>query len=443
MEKKVLILGKGISGKAAQNLLNLLGYKTILWDEKDSFDILKDKYEFIVKSPGIPPYKDFLKILKSKIISELDLGLINSKGYKIGITGTNGKSTTTLITYLLLETLGEFSSLKTFIGGNYGIPLSEFAHLTDKSSVIVLELSSFQLFDSKYLKFDVGAILNIHEDHISWHRTFSNYMFSKLKLILNSKIRIIEERTYKKCKIAFKNLLKDKNIITFGISPNSSYFLSQDYCIYTPHIKVDLKELNCPEFLQKPFALDLLASLCIFENFVNYILKLDLKKFYNISFIKKAINKYKKLPFRLEKRQLEGIPIYNDSKSTNPHSVECALRAVNDRVILIMGGKDKGLCFNNLIPLIKKKVFKVFLFGEAKVSIYKQLKNLPNIKVCSSLEEALDEAIKLAKKHNLTILFSPGCSSFDRFKNYLERGRYFDKLLEKYKNVYEEISWIK
>lgn len=443
MKKRALVLGKGISGKAAKNLLNYLGYEVILWDEKDSLDILKENYDFIVKSPGIPPYKDFLKILKSKVISELDLGLINSKGYKIGITGTNGKSTTTLITYLLLETLGEIFPFKIFIGGNYGIPLSEFAHLTDKRSIIVLELSSFQLFDSKYLKFDVGAILNIHEDHITWHRTFSNYMYSKLKLILNSKIKIIEEKTYKKCKIAFRNLLKDKNVITFGTSFKSSYFLSQDYCIYTPNIKIDLKKLKCSEFIQKPFALDLLASLCIFENFVNYILKLDLNKFYNMDFIKKALNKYKKLPFRLEKRQLNDISIYNDSKSTNPHSVEWALKAINDRVILIMGGKDKGLCFNNLIPLIKKKVFKVFLFGEAKFSIYKQLKNLPNIKICSSLEEALDEAIKLAKENNLTILFSPGCSSFDRFKNYLERGRYFDKLLEKYKNVYEEMSWIK
>jgi len=443
VKKKVLVLGKGISGKAAQNLLNRLGYEAILWDEKDSLDILKDKYDFVIKSPGIPPYKNFLKILKSKVISELDLGLINSKGYKIGITGTNGKSTTTLITYLLLETLEELYPFKVFIGGNYGTPLSEFAHLTDEKSIIVLELSSFQLFDSKYLDFDVGAILNIYEDHISWHRTFSNYMYSKLKLILHSKIKIIEEKTYKKCKIAFKNLLKGKNIITFGMSPNNFYFLSQDYCIYTPNIKIDLKKLKFSEFLQKPFALDLLASLCIFENFVNYVLNLNLRNFYSLDFIKKALNKYKKLPFRLEKRQLEDISIYNDSKSTNPHSVEWALKTINDYVILIMGGKDKGLCFNNLIPLIRKKVFKVFLFGEAKVSIYKQLKNLPNVELCSSLEEALDEAIKLAKRNNLAILFSPGCSSFDRFKNYLERGKYFDKLLEKYKKVYEEASWIK
>ncbi len=441
MKRKVLILGKGISGKAAQKLLNYLGYKPILWDENDSLDILKDTYDFIVKSPGIPPQKEFLKILKTKIISELDLGLINSKGYKIGITGTNGKSTTTLITYLLLETLIEVFPIKVFIGGNYGNPLSEFAHLTDRESVIVLELSSFQLFDSKYLKFDVGSILNIHEDHIKWHRTFSNYMYSKLKLILNSKIKIMEEKTYKKYKVAFKNLLKDKDVITFGTSSNNAYFLSQDCYIYTPHIKINLKEFS--EFLEKPFALDLLASLCIFENFVNHILKLDLKKFYNLDFIKKTLEKYRKLPFRLEKRKLKDILIYNDSKSTNPHSVEWALKAVDGSVVLIMGGKDKGLCFNNLIPLIKKKVFKIFLFGEAKVSIYKQLKNLPNVKVCSSLEEALDEAIEVAIKNNLPILFSPGCSSFDRFKNYLERGKYFDKLLEKYKNIYEEIPWIK
>ncbi len=436
MEKQVLILGKGKSGQAAKKLLEKLGYKVYLWDEKDSLEILKGDYNFIVKSPGITPFKPYLEKIKDKLISELDLALLNSKGYKVGITGTNGKSTTTLLTYLLFKTLSElYPSYTSFIGGNFGNPFSKFAYFTHEKSISVLELSSFQLYDSKHLNFHVGAILNISEDHLTWHGSFTNYMESKLKLILNSKIKIMEEKTYLKYKVAFPKKIKNLSIITFGKSGKSSYSLKNN-TIYTPNIQITLDDF--PEIAEPPFAMDLLASLCIFENFVSKFLEIKLKDFYNLDFIKKTLSKYRKLPFRLEKRKLAFITIYNDSKSTNPHSVEWALKAIKEDVVLLMGGKDKGLCFNNLIPLIEKKVKAVFLFGEAKNSIYKQIKNSSYIEVCNSLEEAFLKALKFALKKDCSILFSPGCSSFDKFKNYLERGEYFDRLLKKYKYIVEE-----
>ncbi|NGX56311.1 MAG: UDP-N-acetylmuramoylalanine--D-glutamate ligase [Candidatus Anoxychlamydiales bacterium] len=324
----------------------------------------------IIKSPGVSNNHEIIKKAKInniEIISEIEFGFKYMQNKCIAITGTNGKSSlTTLITHILNE-----NNIQAISLGNIGLPLTQYL-INPKEEIVVLELSSFQLENIYSKKVDIACITNIEEDHLDRYDSFLSYANSKL------------------------NILK---------------ILKNDFLFFTTKKVKD--EFN----LKK-------ANLCI-DDIFDFAKKI-LKSF-KIDFAK-AIKTFKNLEHRLELiYDRNEIKIYNDSKSTNINSVIYALKKIKRCDILILGGYDKGNSFTILNKFITNKIRYTIAIGDTRFKIVKELKK-NKVEIINNFDIAINRAIMLSKKGD-TILFSPGCSSFDMFKNFEHRGDEFKKIV--------------
>jgi len=408
--KKVCVVGWGKSGFSLCNLLLSLKKEVKLTELKERkyfhpalIDKLKDKgvsFEFgghnenflkgcqlIVLSPGVDTLNSaVIKIANSLNIphvGEVEFAYWLTKAKFVAITGTNGKTTTTFLTYRVLRE----NKKRVFLGGNIGIPVSSFILGTRKGDLIVLEISSFQLETILEFKPFVSALLNIEPNHLDRHPTFNDYFRAKMNIFKNQ-----QDKDFAVLNKNIELLTDIEKKIKSKVIHFSSEFENQNFsCIYRIAGIFGLGKADC---------------LHVFNNF-------------------------KGIPHRLQLvRVLNGVSFVNDSKSTNPSSTIWAFNNIKGDIILIAGGKDKGVDYESIIPHMGR-VKKVNLFGQAAQKIEKALAGHVKTQIFPSLNDVVSASFKESNPKD-TILLSPMCSSFDMFSNYMERGR---KFIEAVKNL--------
>ncbi|EMO23606.1 UDP-N-acetylmuramoyl-L-alanine--D-glutamate ligase [Leptospira santarosai str. HAI134] len=445
---KTLVLGGGISGNSAIDFLISEGAQPILCDrnrpETISVPFFHDNTDprsfpeisLIVKSPGISPTHPILSYAAKKkipVFSEIDLGRFFFKGKIIGVTGTDGKSTTTSLTAHLLRK--DFSDLRE--GGNLGTPFTSFCK--KPISLAVLELSSYQLDDSNPLHLDVSVFLNLAPDHLERHTTMENYFQAKLKiadlqnenhfLIVSEKIkeRILNLASFR-CKL-----------LSFGRTSASDAFLDENSSkIGTSKFVYDISGFHLPGTHNgENLAASILAAEAIGGKPES---------------IQAQIPLFKGLPHRFQiAGEKQGISFINDSKSTNLHSMLAGMSTWKnlDRTCLILGGRPKQEDPRPLYDFLNRKIGCVVLIGEARSFWEEGIRNAIGEKLFSV--ESLNEAFEIFKKGNIvsetsrpsnrkirltnsaeitSVVFSPACASFDQYKNFEERGNHFLFLVE-------------
>ena len=428
LEKKILIYGLGKSGIASYKFLDNKA-KVYLFDDnltkkfgnrsnqrlKNIQAISKIKFDSIIISPGIDVLKcklsKFLKKNKSKIYTDLDVFYSFYKNKSITITGTNGKSTTAKILYEVLSD----QNYDCRLVGNIGNPVLCEKKIT-KNTIFVVEASSYQLDYSQLYTSKYSVILNISPDHIERHRNLKNYVSAKFKL-LNSQSRE---------SVAFVK----KNDVLINKKLNSKK--------YNPKIiKVDLKKANkIIKLIKNKYFL----SAGNLEN-LSFILKISEKLNLNSKILIKTLNRFKGLKYRQQIiYENKNLIIINDSKSTSFASSENLLKNLKN-VYWILGGIPKK---GDQLNLSKKhcKNFKTFIFGNNYKEFKKNIKNKITLKHFKSLKDILDEIFfdlndKKLKKN--IIFFSPAGASFDSFKNFEDRGKYFNQLIKKFLNAKQQL----
>ena len=408
-DKTIGILGLGISGKSAFKCLEAVGSRVYAYDDNTSSDLLVTNpnkwpwYELdqIIVSPGIPlthPIIKKAKKLKIQINNEIDIFARSfPKAKVIGVTGTNGKSTTTS----LLGHIISFNGFKVQVGGNIGKAASS---LTDpgKDGFIVLELSSFQLETCNNLILDGAIILNITPDHIEWHGNLSNYYNSKIKIasFLKKDAPLIISSNDNLCKQATNDLRDNYNVININ-----------------EHNKINHSSIK--SFMH--FKENLIASSKILS-----FLGISEKK----SLV--AVNTFKGLPHRMEFfLKKENITFINDSKATNAEATLKALEYYKN-IFWIVGGVSKSGGIEPSLSYLGN-VRKCFLIGESKNEFFNILNNKLECSISDTIEKALEEIFNetIDLSEEITVLLSPAAASFDQFENFEKRGQIFKKLVLK------------
>ncbi len=423
--ENICVLGGGITGKKVINFLKNKNKNVFLVDsmQRDmdcpSFSDLTQiselpSFSLLVKSPGVNPDHSLIKEARKaniRILSEISLARSYFKGRILGITGTDGKSTTTALTYAILSSW----SPKTAIGGNFGIPFIEFCE--QDLDFAVLELSSYQLEDSDPLSLESSAFLNIAPDHLERHKTMENYKIAKLKIVSpqsESHHFIFNDR--------FKRDLDIKNfkckLFSFGTDLNSSCVIDE---------KSQILRTEQFEYSTKNF------PLYGFHNLENLAASILLAESVNCPSekIQSALENFTGLEYRFQKIHTYDNAIFiNDSKSTNTHSLLSGIKGFSskEKIILILGGRPKDESLDVLRDrLLELKPIQIFIYGEAGKIWEEELKLIP-IKIVGEPSNALEQIRENWENfHPDYIIFSPACASFDLYKNFEERGKIFTK----------------
>lgn len=412
--KKVLIYGLGKTGTELVKFCKRRRIPFLTFDDKinknESFCNYLKKCTEIVVSPGVglrnSNIREAIK-LKKTVISEIEFASRFISKPIVAITGTNGKTTTTLLTSGLLESSG----LRVFTGGNIGTPLIKAVNKQNDYDIILLETSSFQLqFIGRSFRPSVSAILNISENHLDHHFDMEEYISSKMNIIKNQ-----DENCHFIYADKILSKLKQKSLPRHhNPYKNINIKLIKDRILINEYLSVKSSKIK---LLGQHNLTNILFALNIFEIFQKITKK-------QISFLEN----FSSPDHRLEIVNKRGT-IINDSKSTSPLATEVALKSIQKDLVLIMGGKDKELKYNSLLPLVNKKVKLLVLYGENKFELAKLFKKNKMI-----LAVNLSDAVKVATKNKLrsqVLLFSPGTSSFDQFKSFAERGEKFKEYVKR------------
>lgn len=431
-----LVFGLGVSGRKAAKLLiekkwqvtavdsRLEQLKTdfevsalcqkglVLLDEK-KIDFAK--YSLGILSPGIPFSHPFVCAAKEKgleFIGEIELAfrfLASLANPMLGITGTNGKTTVTL----LVEHILKHSGRKARALGNVGVPLIEAVEDLVPDEICVIELSSYQLEALKSKRLDAGVILNITPDHLDRYGTMENY--AKAKSLIFDAVkkegkRFIDQRSHSE----FSHL--NLNMEVFGYDRSCALRAEGSALFY--HGK---SMLELPDDLKWKKSHDLENFMAAFS--LCHSVGIEPEEFL------KGYQTFKKPEHRMEfVTEIQGIKFINDSKGTNLDAVIRAVESLQGPIHLIAGGVHKGAPYGAWKPAFEGKVKTVFAIGEAAGMIQEDLKGAVEVVLCDSLEDAVHSAFKIAAFGEI-ILLSPGCSSFDMFKDYEHRGREFKRLV--------------
>jgi UDP-N-acetylmuramoylalanine--D-glutamate ligase len=413
--KKILIYGLGKSGLSASKFLKR-NNKVIEYDDKKNKNyvkIRKIEFDYIILSPGIDINKcklsNFLKKNYSKIHTDLDIFYSNYKNnYKITITGTNGKSTTAKILYEVIKA----QKIDVRLVGNIGNPILSEKNITNKT-IFIIEASSYQLAYSKLFKSNISMILNISPDHLDRHKTISGYLNAKFKLIKSQSkddLAILNyDNFYIKRYLKLKKFLVKIIKISKKTNINAISRIKNQYFL-TEGNKENLK----------------------FVLVVANILKL--KK--DILF--RTLEKFKGLNFRQQIiYNSNRLTIINDSKATSFSSSVSLLSSLSNVYWIVGGLSKKG--DKLLLNKRNNKNIKAYIFGKDKIFFINKIKRLMKYESFFDLKDLIKKIfidIKLDHKikHKI-ILFSPAAASFDNFKNFEERGKYFNKIINKYINA--------
>lgn len=436
--KRIVILGGGESGVGSAVLAKKLGFDVFVSD----FSALKDKYkkmlethqisfeekqhteekilnaDEVIKSPGIPDKVDIIQKLKAKnipIISEIEFAGRYTNAKTICITGSNGKTTTTLLTYHILKNAGLNVGLAGNVGDSFALQVAE-----NNYDYYVIELSSFQLDGMYKFKADISVLLNITPDHLDrYDYKMGNYIRSKMRIIQNQTkddafifwnddpiIRQELEKINPQVTLYPFSMWKEND--------SKAYIENQELFIQTPKdiftMEEDLIALTGTHNLYNSMAAGIAAKILEIKN----------------EDIRQSLSNFKGVEHRLEKvAKVRGVMYINDSKATNINSTWYALESVKTPLVLILGGTDKGNDYQEIEKLVLEKARALIFLGADNSKLHQffngKVEQIADVK---SMKDAVAKAYEWAEKGD-TVLLSPACASFDLFQNYEDRGKQF------------------
>ena len=442
--KRVLVIGLAKSGVAVAKLLLHQGAMVTVNDRipleenpdakslieegirvlagSHPVDLLEEHFDFVVKNPGIPYHNCMVEAAMKKgipVYTEIEIAYQLLEGLIIGITGSNGKTTTTTLASLMLKE--SFPEREVYAAGNIGIPLSQLAEQSTKEDIYVSELSSFQLMGIDQFKPKIACMVNIFSAHLDYHGTREEYIKAKLQLTKNQTeddylvynadypelITFIEGHT-KATLVPFSR----NNVLEFGACVKDRYICFNGEKV----IPVSTIQVPGTQNVENVLAAVAIAKLAGATN----------------EGIQKAVQKFHGVKHRTQfVKEVNKRRFYNDSKATNIIATQTALRSfTNQSVILIAGGLDRGNGFDELVPDLTS-VSGIVLYGETKEKLQEAAKvaGVPVIEVVNTLEEATKKAYEISKEDDI-ILLSPACASWDQFKNFEIRGDEFIRVIE-------------
>lgn len=433
---KIFILGMGKSGEAAARTLckdnevlltdikfkdnkkieelKKLGVNVIITENQE--ELLDNSFDLVVKNPGVKP--DNCVVLKAKrlglpIVNEMEIAYnLLPKNVKIvGITGSNGKTTTTSITYEILKT----ANLKVHLGGNIGIPLCSILENIKEGDILVLEISSHQLVNLDKFKTNISAITNFSEVHLDMFGTYDNYKKNKLNIFnhhTKEDIAIINGRD--KDLVSYTKEIPSTKLY-FNSIEESDCYIKEDKIYYKGEFVCELDDIRLKGM----------------HNYENVMCAIMIAKEFNVSnrTIIETLNNFGGVEHRMEfVSRINGREFYNDSKATNNKSTIVALSSFKSPVILLLGGLDRGQSFDELDGHMEY-VKEVICYGQTKNKIEDYCKSRGiNVTVTSNLKEATKCAYNLSEEHD-TILLSPACASWDQYDSFEKRGEEFKEII--------------
>jgi UDP-N-acetylmuramoylalanine--D-glutamate ligase len=452
--KKILVVGLARTGVALAHFLVKNGAIVTVSDHKskaelsahlDKMEDIEVQYELgghtpktflqqdlIVLSPGISPNLklfDYARQNGVKVTGEFEFCAQFVKEPIISLTGTNGKTTVAHLTDMFLRESG----IKTWLGGNYGAPLAEYLLKGEPAQVLICEVSSFMLEHVEKFAPKNVIFTNLAENHLDRYRNMEEYVNAKRKIFMNTNqgttsilnaddnavVELARDPAVQRGRIFYfsRKASLEPQIMNIG----GAVAIKDKVHVRTgPEIEYyDLKNIK-------------MRGTHSVENIMAAILA-SREHGATHDAIQAVMNTFKGMAHRLEYvRKVGGVEFYNDSKATNVHSVKRALDAFDENIILIMGGKDTNLTYTSLAETIRRKVKSLILIGEAKERINRDIGDFTETFLIGTFEEAVLIAYQKSRIAD-TVLLSPGCSSFDMFENYIERGNYFKEMVNKFK----------
>ncbi|HNW44594.1 MAG TPA: UDP-N-acetylmuramoyl-L-alanine--D-glutamate ligase [Elusimicrobiales bacterium] len=446
--KKALVIGAGKSGVACANLLAARGFKVLLTEEKAAGAVRENLKglsrlvraetgghtaaafgcAFAVKSPGLPHTNPLIAALKKKkipVVSEVETALAFAGGAPLlAVTGTNGKTTTTMLLGEIMRLALKGKKGRALVCGNVGIPAARIAADARAGDAIVMEISSYQLEDSSFIKPAVACLLNITPDHLDHHGGMAAYIKAKRRVFefQSPEDACVFNAADPLCVKLAKKCRAKKLFFSAAGGKNLNARVFEGELHFTT---------GKTSFSARPPALPGAHNL---ENAMCAGL-MALAAGAAPAHIRKAFKAFKGVEHRLEPAgAVRGIKFINDSKATNVDSTLVALKAMPPKraAWLIMGGTDKGTPYAPLLPLIRERVKAVLTIGSGAARIERELAGACPVITALTMETACRNILKMAAAGE-TALFSPACASFDQFKDFEDRGRKFKAFVKKLK----------
>jgi UDP-N-acetylmuramoylalanine--D-glutamate ligase len=438
MAKKIVILGAGESGTGSavlaqkhgfdvfvsdkgtikENYREILEKNSITWEEGNHNDPIILSADEVIKSPGIPENAPIIKKIREKgipVISEIEFAGRYAKGLKICITGSNGKTTVTNLIFHILKKAGKNATMTGNVGNSFAMAVADGSY-----DYYVIELSSFQLDGMYEFKADIAVLLNITPDHLDrYDYKLQNYIDSKFRITQNQKkedfLIYWEGDPIIKTELSRKKYEMTMLPFSDEIKEGMAAYIENNELIIDYQNKTNLMTIH--EFALKGR-----------HNTYNSMAAAIAGKILNIrkEVIRESLADFQGVEHRLEPViTVCGINFINDSKATNVNSTWYAIECMENNIIWIVGGVDKGNDYSELFPVVKMKVKAIVCLGKDNKKIIEAFKDkVATIVETTSMEEAVRSSYYLAKKGD-TVLLSPACASFDLFKNYEDRGRQF------------------
>jgi UDP-N-acetylmuramoylalanine--D-glutamate ligase len=438
MAKKIVILGAGESGTGSavlaqkhgfdvfvsdkgtikENYREILEKNSITWEEGNHNDPIILSADEVIKSPGIPENAPIIKKIREKgipVISEIEFAGRYAKGLKICITGSNGKTTVTNLIFHILKKAGKNATMTGNVGNSFAMAVADGPY-----DYYVIELSSFQLDGMYEFKADIAVLLNITPDHLDrYDYKLQNYIDSKFRITQNQKkedfLIYWEGDPIIKTELSRKKYEMTMLPFSDEIKEGMAAYIENNELIIDYQNKTNLMTIH-------EFALNGR------HNTYNSMAAAIAGKILNIrkEVIRESLADFQGVEHRLEPViTVCGINFINDSKATNVNSTWYAIECMENNIIWIVGGVDKGNDYSELFPVVKMKVKAIVCLGKDNKKIIEAFKDkVATIVETTSMEEAVRSSYYLAKKGD-TVLLSPACASFDLFKNYEDRGRQF------------------
>jgi UDP-N-acetylmuramoylalanine--D-glutamate ligase len=451
--KRVLVVGLAKTGVTLARFLKKHGANVTISDHKskaeltgflEQMDGLEVQLELgghtpktflnqdlIILSPGVPPHLKIFDYARSqgvKVTGEFEFCSRYVKEPMIAITGTNGKtSTATLIDVFLRE-----SGVKTWLGGNIGTPLAEYLLNGDPAQVLICEVSSFMLEHIEAFSPKNIVFTNLAENHLDRYRSMEEYVNAKRRVFLNTNqgtTSILNADDNAVVELARDPAVQRGRIFYFSRKPSlEPQIMNIGGAV---NVKDQVRVRTGPEIEYYSLANAKVKGKHMYENMMAAILAAR-EHGAKHEAIQRVMDNFRGIPHRLEYvRRVGGVEFYNDSKATNVHAVVRALDAFDENVILIMGGKDTNLNYQPLKDRIQRKVKTLILVGEAKERINRDIGDFAETFLIGTFEEAVLIAYQKSRIGDI-VLMSPGCSSFDMFDSYVERGNYYKEIVNKF-----------
>lgn len=406
-------------GKIKQSYKEVLITNDIAWEEETHTEALILNADVVMKSPGIPEKVPIVKKLVEKgisVISEIEFAAPFTKAMTIGITGSNGKTTTTMLTHHLLKSAG----LNVGLGGNIGKSFA-WQVADDKYDSYVLELSSFQLDGIINYKPHIAIITNISPDHLDrYDYKYENYIASKFRITMNQTEEdfLIYDADDEAIAVWLKNNKTKAQLIPFSLTKTF------ETGAFIKNKKMEVNIINEEEFTMETETMALEGQ----HNMKNAMAATSVAKLMKIrnKTIRESLSNFQGVEHRLEKvLKIQNVQYINDSKATNVNATFFALDSMNTPTVWIVGGVDKGNDYNELMSLVREKVKSIICLGVDNKKIIDVFGSVVDIMIeVTNMEDAVKMAQRLTEKGD-SVLLSPACASFDLFENYEDRGNQF------------------